>query len=168
MKLELIKMPSGWSATTDPGEPGTGKPRWSISSVEAEFISNMFRGLTVLEIGTGLGISTNAIAKKAKHVYTVDIDSWVRDNIVSKLSDNVTFFSSIKKVPIVDAAFIDGLHSYDQCLKDIKECKRLVKKGGIIILHDAAMPSVLKAANESGIGFYEVVTPCGLAVGWLD
>ena len=164
--MKLIKAPNGWTCDEDPGEPGLGEPRWSIGEHEAYFLAEMFRGLAVLEIGTGLGISTNAIAKTARQVFTVDIDPWVADNIAPMLDKNVIFLNDIKNAPEVDAAFVDGLHSYRQCAIDIEDCKRLVNKGGIIILHDAKMEGVLRAANESGIRFYEVVTHCGLAIGW--
>ena len=164
--MNLIKAPNGWMCAEDPGEPGSKDPRWSIAAGEGDFLANIFKGLTVLEIGTGLGVSTNAIAKKAKKVYTVDVDDWVRDNIAQKLMPNVVFTQDISKVPNVDAAFIDSLHTYEQCLIDINDCKRLVKKGGVIVLHDAKFDSVVRAANDSDMMFFEIITEAGLAIGW--
>ncbi len=167
--MELIKAPNGWYCPDDPGELGIGGQRWSVSNHEGEFLSRIFKGLRVLEIGTGLGVSTNMIAKRAEIVYTVDIDVWVIDNIAPKLADNVRFYREIDNVPHgLDGAFIDGLHSTEQCLIDINKAKTIVKQGGIIVLHDAKMEAVLNAALESGILFYEIVTGAGLALGWNE
>ena len=36
----------------------------------------------------------------------------------------------------IDVAFIDGLHSYDQALRDVRNCLPYLAPNGIIILHD--------------------------------
>lgn len=35
-----------------------------------------------------------------------------------------------------DVVFIDGLHTYEQSLKDVKNCLKLINEDGVIILHD--------------------------------
>ena len=165
--LEYEKVENGWVVKSDPGEPGLGLKRWSVSKYEAKFLSNLFRGLTVLEIGTGLGVATNFIATNAKWVHTVDIDPWVKETIMPILLPNVTFCENIEKVSgKFDAAFIDGLHTYEQCKEDIEICKKMVKSGGIIVLHDLNMAPVTQAARESGTEFYQIVTGAGLGIGW--
>jgi hypothetical protein len=40
-----------------------------------------------------------------------------------------------------DCIFIDGLHTYDQVIKDIKNSIQFLNKDGVIILHDCLPPS---------------------------
>jgi len=164
--MNLIPAGFGFKCPDDPGEPGLGVPRWSVATMEGRILSEFFRGKTVLEIGTGLGVSTRAIASTAKEVYTVDIDPWVKENVV--LPENVHFSTSLEGVPEVDAAFIDGLHSHKQCCIDIYNARRLVKDGGLIVLHDAHMKPIRGAINDSNFSCYEIATEAGLAFGWNE
>ncbi len=78
-----------------------------------------FAGLNVLETCTGAGFSTIALARTAQHVITVEIDESIRKKAISNvkkagLSAKVTFLlgsileaKTLKKIPKVDAAFID-------------------------------------------------------------
>ncbi len=49
-------------------------------------IEALVRGLDVLEIGTGLGVSTEWMARTAHSVVTVDIDPWVWKHVFPYLS----------------------------------------------------------------------------------
>jgi predicted O-methyltransferase YrrM len=163
--MQLVPTYNGWLCPDDPGEPGSHQKRWSVNAIEARIVSELFRGLNVLEIGTGLGVSTREIAKRAKMVYTVDIDPWVRKNVV--LPENAKFFSSTNDVPEgLDAAFIDGLHSYAQCTQDIKDARRIVKDDGLFVFHDAKMKAVEQAIRNSKMEVVWIGTYAGMALGW--
>ena len=41
----------------------------------------------------------------------------------------------------LDVAFVDGLHTFDQSLRDVSHCLRCLNQGGVIILHDCNPPS---------------------------
>jgi len=41
----------------------------------------------------------------------------------------------------IDAAFVDGLHTYQQSLIDVRNCLKHLKPGGAIIMHDCSPPS---------------------------
>ena len=170
--VELIKSEmNGYYCNTDPGEPGWNRPRLSINDSEARFISEFARDRTVLEIGTGLGVSTRKMAEVAKYVYTVDIDPWVKDAIAPNLPDNVYFFSSINDygiMPGFDMAFVDGCHDSAPCLEDINNVKRLVKVGGVILFHDYHMSSVSRACAMSKLNVVYVHTVAGVGVAWND
>ena len=167
MKLEPA--PNGFICPDDPGEPVDGFKRWSVGLDEARILSELFRGLCVLEIGTGLGIATNKIAEKAEWVYSVDIDPWVKENVVPTLARNVLFFDNIDHVPTdMEGAFIDGLHTYEQCLKDIVDARRIVKKGGLIVFHDANMVSIHQAVVDSGLRCFYIKSYAGMAMGWVE
>jgi hypothetical protein len=40
-----------------------------------------------------------------------------------------------------DFVFIDGLHTYDQCRKDLINYSKLIRKGGIVACHDYDHPN---------------------------
>ena len=50
------------------------------------------------------------------------------------------FFSRNKDM--FDCVFIDGLHTYDQVLKDVKNSLKFLDNNGIIILHDCLPISI--------------------------
>ena len=78
-----------------------------------------FTGLNTLETCTGAGFTTISLARTAKHVITVEIDDSIQQKAISNikkagLSANVSFLlgsiletETIKKIPKVDAVFID-------------------------------------------------------------
>lgn len=41
----------------------------------------------------------------------------------------------------LDVAFVDGLHTFEQSLRDVSHCLRYLNQGGVIILHDCNPPS---------------------------
>ena len=56
---------------------------------------------------------------------------------------------------MLDWIYIDGNHSYEQCIKDLKNALNIVKPGGLIIGDDYGWPDakwqkagVTKAVNE--------------------
>jgi tRNA A58 N-methylase Trm61 len=167
--MKLTPAPNGYLCEDDPGEIGLGGKRWSVNDMEARIVSELFKGDIVLEIGTGLGVSTKAIAEKAKYVWTVDVDKWVEENVAPSLPENVKFCNSIVDVPeLLDGAFIDSLHTYSQCCVDIIEARKRVKKGGLIVFHDANMEQIRKAIVDSKLECYEIKTVAGIAFGWND
>ena len=171
MGLRLVPSQfNGYFSPQDPGEPGRDiEHRLSVSDEEAWILSEFFRDKVVLEIGTGLGVSTRKMAETAIVVYTVDIDPWVQEMVVPTLPGNVKFFNNTNKLPKGDAAFeaafIDGLHSYNQCKQDILTCKKLVQKGGMIVLHDLYIEGVNYAVADF-FPYVHIRTKAGMALIW--
>jgi len=126
------------------------------------FIVSEFKTKRILEIGTGNGHSTLAMAEAAKpiggHVTTIDIEECksAKDLIFSKdLGEIVTFIKSdslkIGYESSLDLVFIDGAHTYAQVMAELKKYAWLVNIGGFIILHDIANPAhpdVWEAIND--------------------
>jgi hypothetical protein len=166
----LEPAPNGFTSPDDPGDVlNPGGKRWSVSTVEARILSALFRGLEVLEIGTGLGVSTKALASTAEWVYTVDNDPWVRDTVARTLPENVDFFTDISKVPIhLGGAFIDGDHTYEMCMKDIRDCMAIVNTGGLLVFHDAGQSQVMKAVLDSHLNPILIVTGAGMMMTWNE
>lgn len=103
---------------------------------------------TYLEIGVQRG--KNFLAIKAKNKIAVDpkfiigylrrlknIKQFLRHSFIEKESD--LFFEEDAKRLLktgIDVAFIDGLHTYEQSLRDFDNCLKYLNSGGVIILHD--------------------------------
>lgn len=156
----------GYVRADDPGEPQTGSPRISITDAEGELLAEMMAGLSVLEIGTGLGVSTRAMAKTAREVVSVDVDEWVSMNIAPELGQigTVTCCHSIPRNWTFDAAFIDGDHSPAAVERDIRAALAVVRPGGFIVLHDFNASIVQEGARRAGIECEALATTYGLGV----
>ena len=169
--IELEPSPiNGYQCQADPGEPGTNAPRLSINDVEGRLLFALVRGLDVLEIGTGLGVSTEWMARTANLVVTIDIDPWVQKHVYPYLSEKI--------IPLVDtsslsgsdfdACFIDGLHTFEQCKADIITARKHVKRGGLIIFHDFYIEPVRAAILDSGLRYVHIQTKAGMVVAWNE
>ena len=169
----LLRTPNGaFAHPEDPGEPGYGEKRirWSVTPRESEIIGSLARGRRVLEIGTGLGVSTAKLAALAAHVDTVDVDPWVQQTIAPGLPDNVSFYLGSDAVPRDERysmVFVDGLHQRDAVANDIRFALRHLERPGLIVLHDGRMPHVQAGILDSGIDTktaYPLPTEAGLIV----
>ena len=72
-----------------------------------------------------------------------------KNKYFQKTSDD--FFlenSNIFEKKKIDVAFIDGLHNYEQSLKDVKNCLKHLNEEGVIIMHDCN-PTTEPMAEES-------------------
>ena len=154
---------------SDPGEPSTGQPRISITPVEGKLLHFLARDRNVLEIGTGLGVSTTWLAGSATSVLTIDIDPWVQNNVWPKLNLPCTQFrkSRLHLVPGYDMVFIDGAHDTNSVEDDLAFAAMMCPRG-VIVAHDWRIPEVRKALEMFGNWDY-VPTAHGVAVkyvGW--
>lgn len=166
---------NGYACSTDPGELDfygnrTNEPRLSINDVEGRILSELVRGLSVLEIGTGLGVSTRWMAKTAAGVYTVDADPWVQEYVFPTLPGNVICMTEL---PPLDrcfaAAFVDSCHDYQAVRVDIRTVRMWVKQGGLLIFHDLYIEGVKRAIDEAfGDKFIHIQTTAGMALAWND
>lgn len=138
----------------DPGEPGYNHRicRQSVTAEEGQVLAERVRGRRVLEIGTGLGISTVWMAETAEIVYTYDIDEWVRATTYKHLAQiaNVVCLTSLLDCPNVNAGFIDGFHTRAQVLRDTAAVLDRLARPGFILYHDACWPGVREALDELG------------------
>jgi len=172
MNLKKSKI-NGYYHPKDPGEPGTGEKRLSVSDLEAQFLAEFAYLKIVLEIGTGLGVATRTMAKTASQVHTVDVDPWVAGTV--ELPDNVVFHRSLEvlseslsQANFFDMAFVDGSHATEDVIRDIGFCKKAVKPHGLILFHDINMDSVIDGIVESGLTVYELKFGAGIGLAWND
>jgi predicted O-methyltransferase YrrM len=116
----------------DPGEPSNGFRRIGVASEEEELLRNFARKRNVLEIGTGLGYSTRALADTAKSLTSVDIDSWVHEKIWPELPQIVRLLDE-KPDELFDMVFVDGDHRKEPFLEDLSYA---MAHAPLVVCHD--------------------------------
>ncbi len=104
------------------GDDYTADENTFIMGIDIRFTTHFaerFKDLTVLETCTGAGFTTISLAKKAKHVFTVEINKSNQEKAISNiqkagLSSNVSFIygnildsDNLNKLSKIDAAFLD-------------------------------------------------------------
>lgn len=129
-------------------------------------------GFTVVEVGSYLGASTAflgaAAVQRGGTVHAVDTwmndamgaegswDTWnefrantelFADYIVAHRGTSADVQSEIGEVPC-DMLFIDGDHSYDAVITDLRTWLPSLKPGGVLAMHDIDAPSVRQAYDD--------------------
>jgi len=146
------------------------------------------RARKVIELGTGSGESAEAFLLALEltrgHLWTVDIR--IRNKVTKRLrerygkrftfykGDSLDFAEEWDKGK-ADIIFIDTSHTYEQTLKELEAFTPLLKKDGVIYLHDTLAHitysdpqyGVMKAIetylqDNSGWKFKNFYTPYGL------
>lgn len=172
-RLILTESGAGYTRPDDPGEPTTGKPRVSITDNEANILSALAAGQWVAELGTGLGVSTRALAKYAEQVDTVDVDDWVAGNVWPELiaeHSNVVCWHDRDTIRSADLVFIDADHDAESVRDDIEWAKRLLRNGGgLIVCHDTRYAHVKRGLEMSSVDDWLYIdTEHGLSVAVID
>ncbi len=73
-------------------------------------------------------------------------DFWNITNEYYELTSDVFFETKVDLLKYgLDVVFIDGLHTYDQSLKDVGNCLKFLNEDGVIIIHDCNPLSVSAA-----------------------
>jgi predicted O-methyltransferase YrrM len=122
----------------------------------------------VIEVGLAYGSSALAIAEAlcsagvtdASHIVIDPFQATAYDNVgldalrAADVVDQTTFISEPSSIALArlaaerftaDAAFVDGSHRFHEVFVDMYFLRKLVRPGGLIILDDAAWPSVATA-----------------------
>lgn len=156
----------------DPGEPG-GKcfaKRWSVTQTDAAVLQALAKGRRVIEIGTGLGVSSASMAEVGASVVTIDIDPWVAETVAPHLPDSVRFElgrDGVGDGERFDLAFIDGLHTPEAVQEDIAFVIGKLDLPAVIALHDAGDENVQQGIEMAGFSPADVAyvpTKAGIAL----
>ena len=118
-----------------------------------DFLSNESH---VLELGCNDGVSTRLFSEYANEVTAVDIN--LTKKFKSLLNDSVNikfhhldfdlFFK--KNTNNYDLIYLDGPHDSSSVKSHIEDCKKIIKKHGVICGHDYhSKVGVIEAVNES-------------------
>ena len=144
-------------------------------------IINKRRAATYLEIGVLAGDTFLRI--KARHKWGVDPNFEIEpmkkaryymkniSNIFNEYfnMDSNTFFekeSARLSRYGLDVAFIDGLHTFPQSLRDVQNALRYLNENGIIILHDCNPLSEIAALPAESIREIQKMNPQGFTGTW--
>ena len=126
-----------------------------------------------LEIGSYMGESTKIMAASGifNEIVCVDpfegkesfnnIFGYDWKEVEAEFNNNIKYFDFINHVKdysynildnynneYFDFVYIDASHEYEDVLRDIKQCIRVVRKGGLIAGHDYSWKSVKQAVTE--------------------
>ena len=131
----------------------------------------------IVEIGSYTGQSTMMFADEAKLV--ISVDPYMNDyddkddachaadiptEVYQKFLENTASYKNISHIKMtsddaikvlgnlkVDLVYIDGVHTYEQVKKDIKNYRNIIKPGGLLCGHDycPAFQGVMDAIDEA-------------------
>ena len=126
-----------------------------------KLITNLQIKGDVLEIGLDVGISARAFLEcpdiKLTSVDPGIVDIGQREITLMCVGDRWKFqpmksddyFNECKRE--FDAIYIDGDHSYEQCLRDIYNAWKFLKPGGLLIGHDIIHKGNFIPNNDCGV-----------------
>ena len=139
----------------------------------------------VIEIGLAYGSSALAIGEAlcsaemtdVAHIVIDPFQATAYDNVgwdalnEAGLADHTTFLGEASSIALArlagagftaDAAFVDGSHRFHEVFVDLYFLRRLVRPSGLIILDDAAWPSVAAALRYFDVNLgWQPVTVAG-------
>jgi len=108
------------------------------------FIIQKYNFKNYLEIGVDNGETFTMINCENK----VSVDPVNKGYTVCQMTSD-EYFDMLKDSKKFDVIFIDGLHTYDQCYKDIENAAKHLYDNGFIICHDMNPPTEYIARSIS-------------------
>jgi hypothetical protein len=128
--------------------------RYDLIQKAIDHIKNKKEKVNYLEIGVQTGLCLFKIKADKKLAvdpqFRIKITKRIKAYIKNLSNFNNEFFELtsddffeqkadyIKTIGGLDVVFIDGLHLYEQVLKDIKNSLNYLNEGGIVLLHDCS------------------------------
>jgi hypothetical protein len=129
-----------------------------------KWVHQILRPPLYLEIGVSRGDSLKRTLSTTKLIGIDPSTKWTeewtahpRANIFNMTSDE--FFARVQAgaIPGIQGfslAFIDGLHTYDQALRDFINLEKISSPGSVIMLHDCIPLDEISASNPRASAFY--------------
>jgi len=120
-----------------------------------------------------IGVASGENIRQVRSPHVIGVDPCEHPNVRQLVDErsNVTFFEATSDeffarhvdclaTPKFDVAFVDGLHTYEQSLRDCLQCLDRLTPGGMVLMHDCnpttetmAIPaSSFAEAVEHGVG----------------
>lgn len=173
----ISELPFNW---TPPVSGGNGQFSDNNKQILIDLIQNKPNATLFVEIGTATcfeGSSTDTFIRNKKDettFVTIDItkrssETLNKPNVIYAVGDSTdpnikSFFDDEK----IDLLFIDGDHSVDTVFKEYQFYLPLMKKDGIIVLHDTTMhpgPYLFMQAIDENVFRKEVLCTDDLGMG---
>jgi predicted O-methyltransferase YrrM len=148
------------------------QPDNSVEGLNDMCLEIMQANFIVVEVGSFSGVSSDLLARYCNTLYCIDVWTYpifsgfnkdiLRDAFgeflkVAKEHDNITYYNipSLKACEMfqdnsIDVVYIDAIHEYEHCCRDIQAWYDKVKYGGYITGHDycKSFPGVVQAVDE--------------------
>lgn len=137
---------------------------------ELQLMAAFVKGKRVLEIGTGLGVSTRAMLATCAYLTSVDTDPWVKEAVVPGLGEDFRdkFFFYDALPPLggegYDVVFVDGHHSEEAVKADVEYAMESMNLGGLLLIHDLHLAEVASGVRRAGQVPFVLRTPMMLGM----
>jgi hypothetical protein len=117
------------------------------------------KGTDYLEVGVRKGETIAGVFCQRRHGVdpVLQLDKISPASLAPRLEDATFFeitsdeFFSVNSLKF-DVVLVDGLHQYEQAIKDILNALNCLKGNGYIVVHDCSPPTEAAAAREQGSG----------------
>ena len=127
-----------------------------------DIISSLKKNGTCAEIGINKGFFSQKIIElnKPKELHLIDINEEVINNskLIFEKKNNIKYvIGDSRKILLeyptnyFDWVFIDTDHTYDTTKIEIEHCKRILKKDGVMLLHDYIPVEYVKSYETWGV-----------------
>ncbi len=127
-----------------------------------QYLLDQINGKTYLEIGVEFGKSfCPVIAQRKFAVDPIPANPQVRAHLLQHLKASYYQTTSDDFFACkghnfhdqkIDVALVDGLHTYDQSMRDIENCLTHLSANGVIVTHDCNPPTESAAASWASLG----------------
>ncbi len=164
-----------------------GGSLWDVEGRTLFALVRAWRPRRILELGVHAGASTTHLRTAVSvngvgHVVSVDKWSGAGHGIPPELTDYGTLIFADALATIdtlkdgsIDMAFEDCIHSYVEVKAIYEALKPKMKKGGLLLSHDAMHPNegehvrrAIKDAGYEAIGYLTEPSDCGLSIARME
>jgi len=120
---------------------------------------DLFEAPSYLEIGVDHGLTFNSVV--AQHKYAVDPDFKFGTHVMEIAGRSVLHFALTSDAyfagpcasRVLDVAFIDGLHTFEQTLRDLLNVQAHLQRHGVIVIDDVNPSSFHASLPDVGEAF---------------
>lgn len=113
------------------------QPDWYLEVGTAQGASLKLAGCNTIAVDPRFQILQTNLGKRPQtHLFETTSDAFFETGIASKLA------------PVINLAFLDGMHLFEYLLRDFINAEKLCKQDSVIVLHDLVPPSYVAAERD--------------------
>ena len=130
----------------------------------------LYESPSYLEVGVNHGLTFHALRASRKVAvdpcFNFDVEAMRAtpengDAVYHEMTSDAYFESISGSADRFDVIYLDGLHTFDQTLRDLLNAVALLKEGGVIVIDDV-LPSTYASSMPTMERFFELRTSLGL------